>query len=79
MTGAHTGAALNIISKSDLVKLIVNTEVNMGSQTANLITEVTDILNHSKKLETDVAIVNYFNNTLIERVVTTECHCWGNA
>ena len=31
MTGAHTGAALNIISKSDLVKLIVNTEVNMGS------------------------------------------------
>ena len=79
MAGAHTEAALNIISKSDLVKLILNTEVNLGSQIAKLITEVTNILTHSKKLETDIAIVNNVNNTLVKRVGTTERQRWGNA
>ena len=70
--GAHTEAVLNIISKLDLVKLILNTDVNLGSKIAKLITEVTDILAHSKKIETDVAIVKNVNN------VTTERQCWGN-
>ena len=75
MAWAHTEAALNIISLPELSF----TDVNLRSQIAKLITEVTGILAHYKKLETDVAIVNNVNNTLVKTVVTTERHCWGNA
>ena len=83
----QTLAVLNIISKPDFksyfknltLKLILNTHVNLGSQIANLITEVKDMLAHSKKLETNVAIVSNVNNTLVKRVVATERQCWGNA
>ena len=79
MAGAHTETVLNIISKPDLVKLILNIDVNLGSQIAKLITEVTDILAHSKKLETDGAVINNVNNTLVKSVVITERQCCGNA
>ena len=75
MVGAHTETVLNIISKPDLVKLILNIDVNLGSQIAKLITEVTDIPAHSKKLETDAAIINNVNNTLVKSVVITERQC----
>ena len=75
IAGAHTQTVLNITSKPDLVKLILNTDVNLGSQIAKLITEVTDILAHSKKLETDGAIINNVNNTLVKSVVITERQC----
>ena len=75
MAGAHTETVLNIISKPDLVKLILNTDVNLGSQIAKLITEVTDTLNHSKKLETDGAIINNVNNTLVKSIVIAERQC----
>ena len=37
------------------------------------------LLDHSKKLEVDVAIVRNVNNELVERVVATERQCWKNA
>ena len=66
MAGAHTEAVLNKLSKPDLVQFILNTEANLGSQTA-------------KKLEADVAIVTHVNSKLVERVVATGRHCWENA
>ena len=57
MAGTHTEAVLNKLSKPDLVQIILNTEANLGSQIAKLTTEVKDLLDHSKKLEADVAIV----------------------
>ena len=79
MAGAHTEAFLNKISKYDFGQLILNTEVNLESKIAKLTTQVKDILAHSKKSEEDVATVSYVNNNYVEKVVSTECHCWRNA
>ena len=75
MAGAHTEAFLNKISKPDHARLILSTEVNLGSQIVKLTTEVQDMLAHSKKLEKDFAIVSNVNNNLVERVVATERQC----
>ena len=48
MSGAHTEAVLNKLSKPELVQVISNTEANLGSQIAKLTTEVKDMLAHSK-------------------------------
>ena len=72
MAGAHTEAALNKLSKPDLVQLIINTEANLGSQIAKLTTEVKDLLAHSKKLEADVAIIRNVDWRLVERIAATE-------
>ena len=79
MAGAHKEAVLNKLSKTDLVRIILNTEANLGSRIVKLTTEVKDLLDHSKKLEADMAIVRNVNNKLVERVVATERQCWENA
>ena len=76
MAGAHTVAVLNKLSRTDLVQLILNTEVNLESQIAEL---TTDLLAHSKKLEADLTIVRNVNSKLVERVMTSELQCWENA
>ena len=78
MTGARTEAVLNKRSKPELVQIILNTETNLGLQIAKLTTEVKDLLAHSKRLETDVAIVRNVNSKLVERVAATERQCWEN-
>ena len=79
MAGTHTEAVLNKLSKPELAQIILNSEANLGSQIAKLTTEVKNLLDHSKKLEADEAIVRNVNNELVERVVATERQCWENA
>ena len=79
MAGAHTKAVLNKLSKPEVVQIILNTEANLGSQIAKLTTEVKNLLDHSKKLEADAAIVKNVNNKLVERVVAIDRQCWENA
>ena len=55
MAGAHTETVLNKLSQPDLVQLILTIETNLGSQIAKLTTEAKDLLDHSKKLEADLA------------------------
>ena len=76
IAGAHTEAVLKKLSKPELVQIILNTEANLGSQIAKLTTEVKNLLDHSKKLEADVAIVKNINNKLVESIVATERQCW---
>ena len=76
MAGAHTEPVFNKLSKPQLVQIILNTEANLGSQIAKLTTEVKNLLDHSKKLEADVAIVKNINNKLVESIVATERQCW---
>ena len=75
MAGTHTEAVLNKLSKPDLVQIILNTEANLRLQIAKLTTEVKDLLDHSKKLEADMAIARNVNSKLVERVVATQCQC----
>ena len=79
MPGAHTQAVLNKLSKPELEQIILNTEANLGSQIAKLTTEAKNLLDHSKKLEADVAIVRNVNNKLVKRAVATKRQCWENA
>ena len=81
MAGAHREAVLSKLSKPDLVQIVLNTDCfkYLGSQIAKLTTEVKDLLDHSKRLEADEAIVRNVNRKLVERVVATDCQCWENA
>ena len=79
MSGTHTEAVLNKLTKPELVKLLLKTEATLGSQITDLSKEIKDALTHLKKLEADIAVVRTVNDRLVERVVKTETQCWENA
>ena len=78
MSGAHTEAVLNKLTKLELVHLLLKTEATLCSQIIDLSREIKDTLTHLKKLETDIAVVRTVNDGLVERVVKTERQCWEN-
>ena len=79
MSGTHTEAVLNRLSKPELVQLLLKTEASLGSQISDLSKEIKDTLTYLKKLESDTAVVRTVNDRLVERVVKTERQCWENA
>ena len=79
MSGTHTEAVLNKLTKPELVKLLLKTEATLRSQITDLSKEIKDTLTHLKKLEADIAVVRTVNDRLVERVVKTETQCWENA
>ena len=79
MSGTHTEAVLNKLTKPELVKLLLKTEATLGSQITDLSKEIKDTLTYFKKLEADIAVVKTVNDRLVERVIKTERQCWENA
>ena len=79
MSGTHTEALLNKLTKPELVQLLLKTEATLGSQISDLSKEIKDTLTHLKKLEADIAVVKIVNDRLVERIVKTERQCWENA
>ena len=79
MSGTHTEAVLNKLTKPELVQLLLKTEATLGSQITDLSKEIKDTLTYLKKLEADIAVVRTVNDRLVERVVKTERQCWENA
>ena len=79
MSGTHTEAVLNKLTKPELVQLLLKTEATLGSQITDLSKEIKCTLTHLKKLEADIAVVRTVNHRFVERVVKTERHCWENA
>ena len=61
MATAHTEAILKILSKSELVQLVLQTEASLASQITNLTTEVKDLLGYFKKLEADLGVTKNQN------------------
>ena len=79
MSGTHTEAVLNKLTKPELVQLLLKTEATLGSQISDLSKEIRDTLTHLKKVEADIAVVKIVNDRLVERIVKTERKCWQNA
>ena len=79
MSGTHTEAVLNKLTKPELVQLLLKTEATLGSQITDLSKEIKDTLTYLKRLEADIAVVKTVNDRLVERVVKTERQCWENA
>ena len=79
MSGTHTEAVLNKLSKPELVQLLLKTEATLGSQITVLSKEIKDTFTYLKTLEADIAVVRNVNDRLVERVVKTERQCWKNA
>ena len=79
MSGTHTEAVLNKLSKPELVQLLLKTEATLGSQITDLSKEIKDTLTYLKKLEADIAVVRTVNDRFVQRVVKTERQCWENA
>ena len=78
MSGTHTEAVLNKLTKPELVQLLLKTEATLGSQISDLSKEIKDTLTHLKKLEADIAVLKIVNDRLVERIVKTERQCWEN-
>ena len=79
MSGTHTEAVLNKLTKPELVQLLLKTEATLGSQITDLSKEIKDNLTYFKKLEAGIAVVKTVNDRLVERVIKTERQCWENA
>ena len=78
MSGTHTEAVLNKLTKPELAQLLLNTEANMGAQISTITAEVKELRSYLKKLEADVAIVKNVNSRIVEQLVQTERQCWEN-
>ena len=79
MSGTHTEAVLNKLTKPQLVQLLLKTEATLVPQISDLSKEIKDILTHLKKLEADIAAIKAVNGRLVENIVKTERQCWENA
>ena len=79
MSGSHTEAVLNKLTKPELVQLLLKTEATLGSQITDLSKEIKDTLTHFKKLDADIAAVRTVNDRLVEGVVKTERQCLEKA
>ena len=80
MATAHTEAVLKILSKSELVQLVLQTEASLASQITNLTTEVKDLLGYTWIFkETGSRFGSHKKSKLTERAVQTEIQCWANA
>ena len=79
MSGTHTEAVLNKLTKPELVQPLLKTEATLGLQITDLSKEIKDTLTHLKKLQADIAVVRTVNDKLVERLVKTERQCWENA
>ena len=79
MSGTHTEAVLNKLTKPELVQLLLKTEATLGSQISDLSKEIKDTLTHLKKFEVDIAVAKIVNDRLVERIVKTKRQCWKNA
>ena len=78
MSGTHTEAVLNRLTKPELAQLLLNTEATLGSQITDLSKEFKDTHTYFKKFEADIADVRTVNDRLVQRVVKTETQCWEN-
>ena len=67
-----------MLTKPELVQLLVNTEGNIGAQIFTLTAEVKELSSYLKKLEADIGIVKNVNSRLVEQLVQTEQQCWEN-
>ena len=72
MSGTHTEAVLNKLTKPELIQLLLKTVATLGSQITDLSKEIKDTLTHLKTLEADIAVFRTVNDGLVERVVKTE-------
>ena len=64
MSGIHTEAVLNKLTKPELIQLLLKTEATLGSQITDLSKEVKGTLNHFKKLEADIAVLRLLTTDL---------------
>ena len=74
ISGTHTEAVVNKLTKPELVQLLLKTKATLDSQISDLSKEIKDT-HHFKKLEADIAVVKTVNDRLVERLVKTERQC----
>ena len=65
MSGTHTEAVLNKLTKPELVQLPLKTEATLGSQITELSKEIKYTLTYLKRLEADIAVVKNVNDRLV--------------
>ena len=72
VSGTHTEAVLNKLTKPELVQLLLKAEATLGSQITDLSKEIKDTLTYLKKLEADIAVIKTVDDRLVKMVVKTE-------
>ena len=79
----HTEAILKGLNKPNLIKLVLQLELEMNSDIKELTSEIRDLAVQMKKVEADVAIVKNVNKKLliinVNQLIETERQCWANS
>ena len=75
----HTDATLKGLNKPDLIKLLLQLELEMNSDIKELTSEIRDLVAQMKKVEADVAIVKNVNEKLVSQLIKTKRQYWVNA
>ena len=76
---ALTEESLNKHSKTDLVALAVNLQVEMETMKSNLTEEVQKLNTNFQLLNSDFSVTRIENNSFNERLVALERQCWAHA
>ena len=75
----HTDATLKGLNKPDLIKLLLQLELEMNSDIKELTSEIRDLVAQMKKVEADVAIVKNVNEKLVNQLIKTKRQYWVNS
>lgn len=73
-----TRAAVEKMSKEELVNMVLNYDKTMESTLADLNKEISKINKNFEKLESELSISKTVNNALHKRVIQLEKQCWRN-
>ena len=71
-----TEESLNKLNKPDLVALLVNLQRKMDSVNSDLVAELLKTKEEFDQMKSELTVTKNVNALLLERLQTTERHCW---
>ena len=77
--GNNTEGTLKALNKTQLIDLFLKMQEQTNFTKESLMTEMKDLNNVSKRLESDVPIVKIVNNKILKLLENSERQCWANA
>ena len=76
--GNNTEGTLKALNKTQLIDLFLKMQEQTNFTKESLMTEMKDLNNISKRLESDVPIVKIVNNKILKLLENSERQCWEN-
>ena len=79
MAGVYTAETLQLLNKTQLIKLFLKTQKQSNNKIKALAEEIKEIHCSFKKLESEFIVVKKVNDALVKQLSSVEGQCWRNA